>query len=94
MVSAPPTTKTKVSMKHGAQTKSRPAAKSEPELQVHKLASVAPAQSAGNQEDVKMTNRMSFIMNTTLDLLENSDLQVESQESGDDVRMNWHFLFY
>lgn len=88
MVSAPPTTKTKVSMKPGAQTKSRPAAKSEPELQVHKLASVAPAQSAGNQEDVKMTNRMSFIMNTTLDLLENSDLQVESQESGDDIVIN------
>lgn len=87
MGAAAPSTKSKVSTKPGVHPKSQmksqhaPNCKLEPEVKENK-----PALSADNQEVVNTETRTSLIMNTTLDLLENSalDLSVEPQDSGMD----------
>lgn len=76
MVAAAPFTKTKVSTKPGPHPQHAAKYKLEPEVKENK-----PAHSAENQNVVKTETRTSLIMNTTLDLLENSD---EPQDSGSD----------
>ena len=79
--------KTKVSAKPAAdlKPKSQPAAQSKPE---HKPDSAAAAHCADTQGAAPTHDRTPFIMNTTLDLLEDSDagLPGDPQGSVDDVR--------
>lgn len=99
MVPSSASTKVKTSNKVGvapkSQTKAQPTIhKSRSEAEVKEPKPVTPALTADNQEVVQVENRTSLIMNTTLDLLENSDpnLPIYSQDGGsgrvEDIVMN------
>lgn len=99
MVPSAATTKVKISNKPAAiaaksQTKPQPTGKSKCEDEVKKPKPVTPALTTESQDVVQVEERTSLIMNTTLDLLENSDLDlpVDPQDDGsdrvDDIVMN------
>ncbi|KAJ0004237.1 hypothetical protein NQD34_010451 [Periophthalmus magnuspinnatus] len=90
MMSTAPSTKNKISNKSTAPPKSQLTTKSnsEPEVKEEpKPASVTPAATVDNQEVVNTNKRTSLIMNTTLDLLDNSDLDlpIDPQDGSSDA---------
>ncbi|XP_072302823.1 cytoskeleton-associated protein 2 [Eucyclogobius newberryi] len=97
MTSTAPATRNKMSNKSDVPPKSQltTKSKSEPEVKAEpEPAFVTPALTADNQEVVKTDKRVSLIMNTSLDLQENSDLDLpdDSQDEGidgvDDIVIN------
>ncbi|KAK7925405.1 hypothetical protein WMY93_007715 [Mugilogobius chulae] len=86
LMSTAPSAKNKMSNKSAAASKSHLTTKSKSEQAIKeesKPTSITPSLTTDNQEVVKSNKRISEIMNTTLDLLENTDLELSVDRQDD-----------